>query len=173
MAKLLRRNRKKGEKYGAQFFYASLKELHSEVCAELHKVGDAPTKLGNLKTKEADAISNMTPARVIDTTTTQLGDEFTQKLKTLLHSHVEMLEKPKGIPPSRGLDDPLYIKLVEASKGQIHLNRECIRCHQLSWQILRYSVRDIWLKVSLGQVVPHGLYRCYLLGNQMDHFVCV
>ena len=62
MRKLLRKNRKKSEASQANFFYASLKEMHEEVCAELNKVGDAPTKLGNLKSKEADAISNMTPA---------------------------------------------------------------------------------------------------------------
>ena len=33
MAKLMRKNRTKGEKSQAQFFYASLRELHDEVCA--------------------------------------------------------------------------------------------------------------------------------------------
>ena len=64
-------------------------------------MGDAPTKLGNLKTKEAEAVSNLTPAQIIETTRTQLGEEFIDTLKSILRSHVEVLEEPKDVPPAR------------------------------------------------------------------------
>ena len=63
-------------------------------------MGDAPTKLGNLKTKEAEAVSNLTPAQSIETTQTPLGEEFTDNLKSILHSHVEVLEKFKDVKPA-------------------------------------------------------------------------
>jgi hypothetical protein len=113
-AKLMHKNVKREKDHQSSFFYGSLRKLHEEVCDALNKVGDVPTSAGNLKPKETGPPP--TKSEQIKSVQSDLGPAWTSLLHDLLHKHETVLDKPSGIPPSRGIGDEMRIHLVPGAE---------------------------------------------------------